>query len=142
MKANAGAVEPRTIAACACLLILLVSPLAQINSHMGMAGAFDGVTDPVTLKLERLENVFPSPPMKAAVGYVTDIEEPGYRTSENFFIARYVALPIVLQRFRKSQRWVVADMRGPEGVARFSRQMGYKIVRQGPPGAALLERNH
>jgi len=96
--------------------------------------------DPVAAKLQRLGAALAAAPAGDAVGYVTDIDEPGYSTSINFFTARYAALPVILRSFVPGQRYVLLDMQGPEGVEAFCRATGYSIVKEGAPGVALASR--
>ena len=139
MSADAGLSTPRMAAVAACLALFLFSPAFQAVRHARMGPAGAG-TDPVAGKTERIAAALAVAPAGEAVGYVTDIEEPGYSTSINFFTARYAALPVILRSFIPGQRLVLLDMQSPEGVKAFCAAAGYAILQEGAPGVALASR--
>jgi len=144
MTDRLGMGKLRRLAMAGCLTLALLSPVRMLQDHHSIlqsvssqGGAVES-GNPTLYKERRLGPVLPVGQEWA--GYATDFEEPGYRKLENYFLARYIALPIILKRFQPGQRLVVADMRSPEGVRAFCATWGYKVIKTGDDGAALLEK--
>ncbi|MDH5508830.1 MAG: hypothetical protein OEZ32_00575 [Nitrospinota bacterium] len=137
--------QVRALAVGLCLALMALSAGQMlVDHHAIMQRVFSSASgensiDPVMVKGRRLLPVLPVS-ADEPVGYVTDFEEPGFRKQENFYIARYMALPIILKMFKPGQRLVVADMRSANGVEIFCQTWGYKAIKAEESGATLLEK--
>jgi len=137
--------QARTLAVAFCLVLMALSSVQMLVDHHATMQGFlssspdDNSFNPVMAKGRRLTPVLPTSGDEP-VGYVTDIEEPGYRELENFYMARYMALPIILKKFKPGQRLVLADLRSADVVDIFCQTWGYKVIKEGESGVSLLER--